>query len=356
MESVRALLVPWTSRSSNIDSTGVMLHRMCRAFLDLVCPFTSIRSQDLAGVKAIPLVISGLKVKLPDDAGQDHSQFGHHEPLRDTIPGPNLKGPISTFHRVKLVSRLDQPSLREELVGPIPVGGCAVQFGMDCEHHSIFGQAAVALIVDQGGIWFAFAAGASGGEEAQGLFDDGGGVRQSIGEMGLLLQRGWHCRQVGPKDLIVFSADLSQGVGVCCQKVKDVADRATGRVVANEHEKTNLADGKRAEFRVELFRPCFSVLGEIGLQYQVNDCFGAFAFGIGFVFVISLVEFITNVLVHLSTIPPVDGPACKVQVLQRIRFSIGLMPPDLTHHTVRQGVVARLSPQGCIPARILVLA
>ena len=55
---------------------------------------------------------------------------------------------------------------------------------------------AVALVVYEVDAWAAGTAATSWWEEAQCFFDDGCGVRQVVGKIGMLLEQIWDCRQI----------------------------------------------------------------------------------------------------------------------------------------------------------------
>ena len=71
-----------------------------------------------------------------------------------------------------------------------------MHFGMNREdRRGVFCRTAIALVVYEVDARAACAAGASWWEKAQCFFDNGCGIYKVVGEMGMLLQEMWSCRQ-----------------------------------------------------------------------------------------------------------------------------------------------------------------
>lgn len=65
------------------------------------------------------------------------------------------------------------------------------------------------------------------------------------------------------------------------------------------------------------------------LKYKVDHGFASKVFWVSLEFIVSLVQLLSDVCVHLTTVPPLNVPSCNVHVLQGIDLSVRLMPPGL---------------------------
>lgn len=134
--------------------------------------------------------------------------------------------------------------------------------------------------------------------------------------------------------------------------MENVADCAASGIVANEDKQPDLSYSEGAKTWVETvcrrFGPLSISFCHIVLKHQIDDGFGTLAFLIGFVLSISLFELVIDVLVHLTSVPPMYGLAYEVQVFEWIALGICLMPTHLTEHTISQGVISLLGSEMCV--------
>ena len=65
------------------------------------------------------------------------------------------------------------------------------------------------------------------------------------------------------------------------------------------------------------------------MQDQIDDGFCAGAVWVCLIFVEAFVQFVTDVFIHLATVPPVDHFSDEIKILEWVVLSIGLVPTDL---------------------------
>ena len=148
----------------------------------------------------------------------------------------------------------------------------------------------------------------------------------------------------------MFCTDACECFAVGGQEMEYIADGTACRVMTSEHKQAYLPYCKSPKLGVQIYRRCFCILGHIRLQDDVNHRFAPGVGCVGLVFVVAFIELFSNVVIHLTAVPPMHVPSSKIQVLEWIVFCVGLMPTNLAQHAVSQRVVALLSPEGSIPA------
>ena len=114
--------------------------------------------------------------------------------------------------------------------------------------------------------------------------------------------------------------------------------------MSEEDKQSDLPNRKGSEIRVKPLRRGVAGLSNVSLQNQVDDRFLSSVASIRFVFRESLIQLATDVLVHLSPIPPFYDPSNEIEMAKWVRFCVWLMPPDLPQHAVGENIVAFLSP------------